>query len=195
MLLDEFPNPYKVTINLLFSMSWRIPFTAFAICGGLFFASSTVIAEIKSADDYRVLTKEDIGLSLSTVETYISDGDDLFKRGNFLEARKKFDKARDMSKLLLSFYGDLSNSFKGLDARIPRQMNANSRKVLSLLAKSNLKLASVFRKTDQAGLAVPLLVEVVKISSPSSDEGQKAYQTLVELGFVDIPYRGARKRL
>ncbi len=176
-------------------MSWRISFTAFAIFGSLFLLGPTAIAETKSADDYKVLSKADIGLSLKTVETYINDGEELFQRGKFLEARKKFDKARDMSKLLLSFYGDLSNSFKGLDARIPRQMNGNSRQAISLLSEANLKLAALFRKTNQAGLSVPLLVEVVRISSPSSDVGQQAYQKLVDLGFVNIPYRGARKKL
>ena len=63
-----------------------------------------------------------------------------------------------------------------------------------MLSKANLRLATLFRKTNKPELAVPLLVEVVRISSPANEEGQKAYQALVELGFVDTPYRGAKKR-
>ena len=40
-------------------------------------------------------------------------------------------------------------------------------------------------------VAVPLLVEVIQIMTPASPQGQKAYQTLVELGFVTTPYAGA----
>ena len=37
-------------------------------------------------------------------------------------------------------------------------------------------------------MAVPLLVEVVKVMTPASDQGRKAYQTLVEIGFASTPY-------
>jgi hypothetical protein len=40
-------------------------------------------------------------------------------------------------------------------------------------------------------VAVPLLVEVSQIMTPASPQGQKAYQTLVELGFVTTPYAAA----
>jgi len=176
-------------------MGWRIPFTLFAIIAGLLFPPIPNYAETSSSENYKVLSREEIGLSLKTVEGFIKDGDELFLKGNFVNARKKFDKARDMSRLLLGFYSDLSSSFKGMDARIPREMDSNSRKVLLLLSKANLRLATLFRKTNQSDLAVPLLVEVVRITSPATDEGQQAYQALLELGFVDTPFRGARKRL
>jgi hypothetical protein len=35
---------------------------------------------------------------------------------------------------------------------------------------------------------VPLLVEVVKVMTPASSDGRKAYQQLVELGFATTPY-------
>jgi hypothetical protein len=35
---------------------------------------------------------------------------------------------------------------------------------------------------------VPLLVEVVKVMSPTSEPGRKAYQQLLEIGFVSTPY-------
>ncbi len=175
-------------------MNWRIPFTAFALGAGILFSGLPSIAETVSADDYRVLAKEEVGLSLNTIKGFIASGDKLFSKGKFEEARQKFDKARDMSKLLLSFYSDLSSSFKGIDARIPREMDSNSRNVLKLLSKANLRLATLFRKTNQPELSVPLLVEVVRVTSPANEDGQKAYQQLVDLGFVNTPFRGAKKR-
>ncbi len=161
---------------------------------GFIFSGFPAISETVSSDKYKVLSKEEVGLSQNTVEAFIDEGDKLFVKGKFDKARNQFDKARDMSKLLLSFYGDLSSSFKGLDVRIPREMDSNSRQVLILLSKANLKLAALFRKTGQPELAVPLLIEVVRVISPSNEDGQKAYQELVELGFVNTRFRGARKR-
>ena len=173
-------------------MSWRIPFTVLALSTGLALSSFPVVAQPSSSEEYRVLAPPESGLILHTVEKFLKDGDELFLKGNYSQARKKYDKARDMSKLLLGFYGDLSNSFKGVDALIPREMDSNSRKVLALISKANLKLATLFRKNDQSALAVPLLVEVVRISGPTNKEGNQAYMELIELGFVNTPFRGGR---
>ncbi len=180
---------YKEKLFLC-KMIWRVPITALAISISFFFTSVKYIAEPTKAHDYRILANEEIGLNLNSVEKLITEGDKYLLNGNYTVARKNYDKARDMSKLLLGFYNDLSTSFKGVDALIPREMDINSRQALSLLTKSNLRLVAVFRKINKTELAVPLLVEVVRISSPSNTDGQKAYKLLFELGFVDTPYVG-----
>jgi len=88
----------------------------------------------------------------------------------------------------LGFYRDLSGSFRGLDARIPREMDQKGREALEQLSEANLRLAAVFRRQNQPEVAVPLLVEVVKVMPPASDLGRKAYQNLVEIGFAATPY-------
>jgi hypothetical protein len=70
-------------------------------------------------------------------------------------------------------------------------MDDKGRQALELQATIDLRLAAVLRRMNQPEVAVPLLVEVVQIMSPASPQGQKAYQTLVELGFVATPYAGA----
>ena len=92
------------------------------------------------------------------------------------------------SRRLLGFYRDLSGSFRGLDARIPREMDEKGRETLGLLVESNLRLAALFRRQNQPEVAVPLLVEVVKSMTPASESGRRAYQQLLELGFVTTPY-------
>ncbi len=173
-------------------MTWQIPITALVISINLFFPCISSKAEISRAYDYKILVNEEIGLSIKSIERLISEGDKSFLKGNYSLARKNFDKARDMSQLLLGFYNDLTSSFNGIDARIPREMDHKSRNVLSLLTKVNLRLVSLFRKTNRTELAVPLLVEVVRISSPSNLEGQEAYKLLFELGFVNTPYVGTK---
>jgi len=126
--------------------------------------------------------------SLSAVNTLLARGDAAAASGNLNEARRLYDQARDATRRLLGFYRDLSGSFRGLDARIPREMDNKGRDALETMAKANLRLAAVFRRQNQPEVAVPLLVEVVKVMTPANDDGRKAYQQLVELGFAATPY-------
>jgi hypothetical protein len=127
-------------------------------------------------------------LSLDAVRNLLARGDAAAAAGRLPEARTLYDQARDLAKRLLGFYRDLSGSFRGLDARIPREMDQKGRDTLVLLSQANLRLAAVFRRQNQPEVAVPLLVEVVKVMTPTSEEGRKAYQGLVEIGFVVTPY-------
>jgi hypothetical protein len=127
-------------------------------------------------------------LSLDGVRALLARGDAAAAAGRLTEARGFYDQARDLSRRLLGFYRDLSGSFRGLDARIPREMDQKGRETLTLLSQANLRLAAVFRRLNQPEVAVPLLVEVVKVMTPTSEEGRKAYQGLVEIGFVVTPY-------
>ena len=99
-----------------------------------------------------------------------------------------YDQARLGAQNLTRFYRNLSGSFRGLDARIPREMDQKGREALETMAQANLRLAAVFRRQNQPEVAVPLLVEVVKVMTPANPEGRKAYQNLVEIGFAASPY-------
>jgi len=127
-------------------------------------------------------------LSLEAVRSLLARGDAAAAAGRLNDARALYDQARDLCRRLLGFYRDLSGSFRGLDARIPREMDQKGRDTLTLLSQTNLRLAAVFRRQNQPEVAVPLLVEVVKVMTPTSEEGRKAYQSLVEIGFVATPY-------
>jgi hypothetical protein len=125
---------------------------------------------------------------VSAVRSLLSRGDAAVASGNLAEGRRLYDLARDSSRRLLGFYRDLSGAFRGLDARIPREMDDKGRQTLDLLAEANLRLAALFRRQNQPEVAVPLLVEVVKTMTPTNEKGRQAYQQLVELGFVTTPY-------
>jgi hypothetical protein len=131
-------------------------------------------------------------VSLNQVNALIARGDAAAAAGNLAEARKFYDQARDLTRGLLGWYRDLSGSFRGLDARIPREMDQKGRESLETLANINLRLAAVFRRLNQPEVAVPLLVEVVKVMTPASEQGRKAYQTLVEVGFATTPFMAAQ---
>ena len=149
-----------------------------------------VHAEINNPKEYKVLSNDSKKLSISNVEYFIKQGDKYIKNGDFENAKDYYLDARNLAKQLASFYSDLNVSFKGIDARIPNEMQRKGKQTLKMLAESNERLASLYIKTEKPEVAVPLLVETIRIMSPNSQEGKKAYERLIQLGFVETKYKG-----
>ena len=162
----------------------------FLICFGNFPYKNLVHAEIKNPNDYKVLSKLSNQLSISNVDYYLKQGDKSIKNGDFDKAKDFYLNARKLAKQLASFYSDLNTSFKGIDARIPNEMQKKGKQTLQILAESNERLASFYIKTEKPEVAVPLLVETIRIMSPNSKEGKEAYERLIQLGFVETKYKG-----
>ena len=162
----------------------------FLIFFGNFPFKNFVHAEVKNPQDYKVLSKVSNKLSISNVHYYIKQGDTFIETGDFDKAKDFYLDARKLSKQLASFYSDLNTSFKGIDARIPNEMQAKGKQTLQILAKSNVRLASLYIKTEKPEVAVPLLVETIRIMSPGSREGKEAYERLFQLGFVETKFKG-----
>ena len=147
-------------------------------------------AEIKGPKDYKVLSNDSKKLSISNVKYFIEQGDKYINNGDIDKAKDSYLDARKLAKQLASFYSDLNSSFKGIDARIPNEMQRKGKQTLQILAESNERLASLYIKTEKPEVAVPLLVETIRIMSPNSPEGKEAYERLIQLGFVETKYKG-----
>ena len=157
---------------------------------GYFPNKSLVHAEVKNPKDYKVLTSNNKTLSIANVKYYLEQGDKFIKNGDFDKAKDSYLDARKLAKQLASFYSDLNTAFKGVDARIPNEMQRKGKETLKILAETNERLASLYVKDKKPEVAVPILVETIRIMSPNSQEGKKAYRTLMQLGFVETTYRG-----
>ena len=149
-----------------------------------------VNAEIKNPEDFKVLSNESKKLSISNVDYYIKQGDKFINNGDFDKAKDSYLNARKLAKQLASFYSDLNKAFIGIDARIPTEMQKKGKAALQILAESNERLASLYIKNEKSDVAVPLLVETIRIMSPNSPEGKKAYERLIQLGFIDTQFNG-----
>ena len=157
---------------------------------GAFPYQNSVNAEIKNPKNYKVLSTNSKKLSTSNVEYFIKQGDEFIKNGDFDQAKDSYLNARKLAKQLASFYSDLNTSFKGIDARIPKEMQKKGLDSLQILAESNQRLASLYLKKEEPEVAVPLFVEIIRILSPNSPEGKEAYEKLIQLGFVETKYKG-----
>ena len=157
---------------------------------GNFPYKNIVHAEIKNPEEYKALSNNTKKLSIANVEYFIKQGDKYIKSGDFEKAKDFYLDARKLAKQLASFYSDLNLSFKGIDARIPNEMQSKGKETLQILAESNERLASMYIKAEEPEVAVPLLVEIIRIMSPNSLEGKEAYERLIRLGFVETEYKG-----
>ena len=69
-------------------------------------------------------------------------------------------------------------------------MEKKGRNSIKIWAKSNARLASLYKRKKQPEVAVPLLVEIIRLMTPNSPEGKEAYENLLQLGFVETTYKG-----
>jgi len=157
---------------------------------GYFPYKNLVYAEVNNANAYKVLSNENKKLSISNVEYFIKQGDKYIKNGDLEKAKDSYLDARKLAKQLASFYSDLNTAFIGIDARIPNEMQTKGKATLKILAESNDRLANLYIKNKKPDVAVPLLIEIIRIMSPNSEEGKKAYKSLIQLGFVETEYKG-----
>ena len=158
---------------------------------GILPLENLVRAEAENPKDYKVLSNTNKKLSIANVEYYLKEGDNSIKNGDFDKAKDSYLDARKLATQLASFYSDLNKAFIGVDARIPNEMQKKGKAILQILAESNKRLASLYIKNEKPDVAVPLLVETIRIMSPNSPEGKDAYKTLIQLGFVETSYKGS----
>ena len=98
-------------------------------------------------------------------------------------ALQTFEQCADLETQGVLLIKEMSNSGNWLDEEY-------SARTL-WLARMYPKLVSGFIGQDKkADVAVPLLVETIRIMSPNSQEGKEAYERLIQLGFVETKYKG-----
>ena len=165
-----------------------IPFLI--ILTGVFSYENSIRAEVENPNEYKVLSTTNKTLTIANVKDYLKKGDKFIKSGDYDKANAFYIDARDLATNLASFYSDLNKVFKGVDARIPIEMRKKGKASLQILAESNGRLASLYIKDEKPDVAVPLLIENIRILSIKSPEGKEAYKTLMQLGFVETEYKG-----
>ena len=166
-----------------------IPFLI--IFTGIFSYENSIRAEVENPNEYKVLSTTNKTLSIANVKNYLKQGDKFIESGDLDKAKGLYTDARDLATNLASFYSDLNKVFKGVDARIPIEMRKKGKASLQILAESNARLASLYIKNEKPDVAVPLLIENIRILSIKSPEGKEAYKTLMQLGFIETPYKGS----
>ncbi|MBD2180858.1 hypothetical protein [Aerosakkonema funiforme] len=139
-------------------------------------------------NELRPLTQDNSLLSLQGGQRLMSEAGSAVSTQNYALAIKKLQEARQVFNQLSNFYQDLAASFSGIDNRISDGQRRKAVETAQMRDEATYQLALVHRAQNQPELAVPLLVQIIRSQNPTRDLGKKAYQQLLELGFVDSPY-------
>ncbi|AFZ27017.1 hypothetical protein Cylst_4966 [Cylindrospermum stagnale PCC 7417] len=139
-------------------------------------------------NNLRPITQNNSLLSIEGGQRLLKESDDAVSAQKYDVAAKKLQEARQVFNQLSNFYQDLNSSFSGIDNRVSDSQRKKALETAQLRDEATYRLALVHRALNQPELAVPLLVQIIKSQNPTRDLGKKAYQQLLELGFVDAPY-------
>ena len=139
-------------------------------------------------DDLRPLTQNSSILSLQGGQRLMDDATKAVNGQNYPLATKKLQEARQVYNQLSNFYQELATSFSGIDNRVADSQRTKALETAQMRDQATYQLALVHRAQNQPELAVPLLVQIIRSQQPTRDLGKKAYQQLLELGFVDSPF-------
>lgn len=107
---------------------------------------------------------------------------------DYTSAVKKLQQAREVFNQMSNFYQQLTTNFTGIDNRVADSQRQKALETAQMRDDATYQLALVHRAQNQPELAVPLLVQIINSQNPTRDLGKKAYQQLLELGFVDTPF-------
>ncbi len=127
-------------------------------------------------------------LSVDGGKRLMSDASQAVNSQNYDAAAKKLQEARLVFNQLSNFYQELNSSFSGIDNRVADSQRKLALETAQLRDEATYQLALVHRSQNKPELAVPLLVQIIKSQNPTRDLGKKAYQQLLELGFVNAPF-------
>jgi hypothetical protein len=143
-------------------------------------------------NDLRTLAQESGLLSYQGGQKLMAEADQAFSAGNYTLAVKKLQEARQVFNQLSNFYQDIAGSFSGIDNRVSDTQRRKALDAAQLRDEATYRLALAHRAQSQPELAVPLLVQIIRSQQPTRELGQKSYQQLLEMGFVDVPYPRTR---
>jgi hypothetical protein len=131
------------------------------------------------------------GASIFSIEggkRLMTEADQAIEAQQYDLAVEKLQNARQVFNQLSNFYLQLFNSFTGLDNTAAESHRKKALDTSLERDRATYQLALVHRSQNKPELAIPLLVQIVTSQSPGIGLGRKAYEQLVEIGFVDTPY-------
>lgn len=136
----------------------------------------------------RPLNQNSSLLSIPGGQRLIDEASSAISSQDYTLATKKLQEARQIFNQLSNLYQQLAGNFSGIDNRIADGLRRKALDTAQKRDEVTYQLALVHRAQNQPELAVPLLIQIIGSQNPTRDLGKKAYQQLLELGFVDVAF-------
>ena len=147
--------------------------------------------QAQETEDSRPLNQETILLSQEGGERLMVEARDSVGQQDYELATKKLQRSREIFNQLSNFHQQLASSFSGINNDIAEEQRNKALETAQMRDRATYELALVHRAKNEAELAVPLLIQIIRSQQPTRELGSKAYQQLFELGFADTPYSDA----
>ncbi len=179
---------------MLFSYSFRVASTSIASLPLMIAMSMGLPAQAQptpprlaptNTNDLRPLVQDTSLLSMQGGRRLINESLASVQSQDYATAVVKLQQARQVFNQLSNFYQQLSSSFSGIDNRVADIHRQSAVEAAEMRDQSTYQLALVHRAQNQPELAVPLLIQIIRSQNPTTDLGKKAYEQLVQLGFVN----------
>ena len=140
------------------------------------------------AEPTESIPEQDSIFSIEGGNKLMAEADEAVNNQQYDLAAEKLQSARQVYNQLSNFYLQLFNSFSGLDNAAAESHRKKALETGIERDNATYQLALVHRAQEQPELSIPLLVQIVTSQSPGSGLGKKAYEQLLEIGFVDVPF-------
>jgi hypothetical protein len=144
--------------------------------------------DVTEPTNVRPIAPESTILSVQGGQRLMAEAAIAISDQNYTVAAQKLQEARQIFNQLSNFYQQLAGSFSGVDSRLFDSNRNKALETAQMRDEATYQLALVHRSQNKPELAVPLLVQIIRSQQPTRELGKKAYQQLLELGFVDTPY-------
>ena len=139
-------------------------------------------------EDLRPLNQDTSLLSVEGGQRLMVEARAAVGQQDYEQATQKLQRSREVFNQLSNFHQQLASSFSGINNQIAENNRNKALETAQMRDQATYELALVHRARNQAELAVPLLIQIIRSQQPTRELGLKAYQQLFELGFVDAPY-------
>ncbi len=145
-------------------------------------------SDSENSREFRPLNQDDSVLSIAAGRRLMNEANGAIDQNQYVLALDKLQQARKIFNQLSNFHLQLANSFSGINTVIFEEQRLSALETGQLRDEATYRLALVHRANNEAALAVPLLLQIIRSQNPTTDLGRKSYQQLYELGFVASPF-------
>jgi len=136
----------------------------------------------------RVDTVSSSEFSIEYADRLTAEATDAITAQRYETAVSKLNESRELYNQLSLFYQELAEMFFGIDTRQNRSNRDLAIEAAQKRDEATFQLALIHRTQDAPEKAIPLCIEVLRSQQPTRDLGERAYQQLFEMGFVEAPY-------
>ena len=126
--------------------------------------------------------------SIEGAKKLMAEADEAINNQQYDLAAQKLQSARQVYNQLSNFYLQLFNSFTGLDNAAAESHRQKALETGLERDEATYQLALVHIAQEKSELSIPLLVQIITSQSPGVGLGKKAYEQLLDIGFVDVPF-------